>query len=713
MKPEQNFSPWSILAGALVGVVGIWFGIRSLLAFLKDMLTRLGPSSLLCAGLLGYTGVTTAYSAASSYAVVYNDSGSQKSSLWRYLDGAAVNQPFGTVANGAWATNNTTGHEGKLIQVRDGGAGPFLYPQAGATIVAGQTIIFNFAAAPATNWCGGVSVVNVGNARVSVMASNVTTGVSGEYTVVYPGYPWQVYSWGPSTTKNIVRLYQIKQNADNYFYFTLIGTTVDGDNQVCPATTTATFYTDGYIWEKHNTDDTNGPIVWDGVTDTNTVALDDTLRKGIEALYVAIKEADSINHSDNQLLLAGQTTANSTLSSISSSVSPLGGKLDTVNANLDSVETKLDTGNSLNATGNNLLANIITNTAGTSQNTRLDAIWQQASNTAFYSKDAMSSLDQIKIDAGQINSDGSTANDRLAGIKTATEGTEANTAGLRAGLEGVRTNSTGGFSGAHSNMVAEGNGLLNAIATNTLIMSTNGGNGSGITQWLAQINYSVTNRPVPSLAGMATNQAQAEALAGPNTAEFDEAVDSVPTEHPGLGSLAGVTSTLVAWGGHEMDIDPFTGSWASVWAMFYDFSRWILIACFMTKIAVDSHLLVQTLGAAQQLRLPNIDATFLGIGGNWGALLGALILPALLALFGTAIAFFSDFILGQAANLAELTGNPLAGAYPPEVGKGVTALGMAFPLNLLASLTLSYIVFRLTATKVLLFLTTAVRTLVG
>jgi len=242
-----------------------------------------------------------------------------------------------------------------------------------------------------------------------------------------------------------------------------------------------------------------------------------------------------------------------------------------------------------------------------------------------------------------------------------------------------------------------------------------------ITNWMSELNRSITNKTIPNYDGAATNAAQAVDLAAEATDQLDSygdgsfvagvmnSLEMGPT--PG-GSTAGSIMLGIGANTIEMVVDPFTGKWGMVWDMFHNLARWILLLGYVTKVAIDSHMLVQGLGQAQQLRLPNFEATIFGVGGNWGAVLYIVIVPALLTLFGVAIAFFVTQLTGTTDWITELGTNPLTST-DSAVTKGINALVRAFPLQLAVDLAGSYILFRLAATKALSIMVVAVRMLVG
>jgi len=266
---------------------------------------------------------------------------------------------------------------------------------------------------------------------------------------------------------------------------------------------------------------------------------------------------------------------------------------------------------------------------------------------------------------------------------------------------------------------------LLAGMSNLFSPNTNAFNDAGITNAvnnfhadntnaLWNIYGRLTNHQTFEVGGLGTNYGSAEAIAESATATFngqaDTFVGSIGTgPDPGGGSGSPVSITI---GAVTADWSLMPGEWATVWEFARGFMAWILVASFLTKIAVDSYRIVQTMAEAKQLSFPNINIEVLGTGGNYGLGLAPILLIAILTLFGAALGFFGTYLGSLGTEVTTFGLDPTSG-FGGAVANGIAFLKQAVPLSLVFGLPASYIVFRILLTKATALLAVAVRALIG
>jgi len=161
-----------------------------------------------------------------------------------------------------------------------------------------------------------------------------------------------------------------------------------------------------------------------------------------------------------------------------------------------------------------------------------------------------------------------------------------------------------------------------------------------------------------------------------------------------------------------MTVGMFTGEWGNVWSVMRQFMMWVLVVGYLTKIAMDSYKFAEIAGTASQIKIPVLNAEFLGIGGNWGAALTPLLLTAFLVAVGIFFAVLAGTVVGLGGYAIIAAGNPFDGA-SSAVAVGLAWLFHAFPMALMIALAIGYMVFRLTMTGATALFVLIVRSLPG
>jgi len=261
----------------------------------------------------------------------------------------------------------------------------------------------------------------------------------------------------------------------------------------------------------------------------------------------------------------------------------------------------------------------------------------------------------------------------------------------------------------------------NSIQQMTLILSNvifNGGS-NGVAVSVTVSNLALTNEwhgaftNAPSLDGMGTNYVSAKAIAddtiGPLKSVIDGIVSALTPYDPGDGNE---TAISVPIGTYTMHVSPFEGEWSNVWSTMRSFLAWVLVIGYLTKISMDSYKFVNVAGAAQQMRIPNINAEVLGIGGNWGAVLVPVLLTAFLIATGVLLGFLATWLTNSLSYFLIVSSNPFSGA-SGSVSLGLNWFYRACPVALMFGLSVSYIIFRLSMTTVVGVFVLIVRSLPG
>lgn len=168
-------------------------------------------------------------------------------------------------------------------------------------------------AAP-TPKCYEAVVQNIGNGTVYIAGSVDNVLPTGTPAAVGPGGTFKVNYSDSGGTAHTLRLFNYKNyGEETQTYSTLWTGSTSTYNTNCPSASDVTITFDGYNFTKYETGNTNPPVDWSG-SDTNSgLALESTLRKATEMLYIATREGNSQLHRDLGAILANDATRNSLL----------------------------------------------------------------------------------------------------------------------------------------------------------------------------------------------------------------------------------------------------------------------------------------------------------------------------------------------------------------------------------------------------------------
>jgi len=233
------------------------------------------------------------------------------------------------------------------------------------------------------------------------------------------------------------------------------------------------------------------------------------------------------------------------------------------------------------------------------------------------------------------------------------------------------------------------------------------------TNLLGQLANLMTNKyGVPG--GVGTNYDSAHSAAVAATTGLTDSIDAMvgASSPPDLGSPGGGVGIDIPLGSYSMHQDIMVGEWGNVWDTFYQVAKWLLTMWYLCRIARDSYDLVFVVASAQQMSLPNLQETFAGNGGNWGAAIGPVLLAGILIAFGIALGWLGVYLTGESVNVLVVTTNPFGGA-SGAVAVGINYLQRAFPWATLFGLSMAYFTFRLTFIKVSVVMAVVIRAMCG
>jgi len=262
-------------------------------------------------------------------------------------------------------------------------------------------------------------------------------------------------------------------------------------------------------------------------------------------------------------------------------------------------------------------------------------------------------------------------------------------AALLGAIGGQGTNETGivgaiqSFHGDNTNLLGQ---LLNKLGTNT------------------------------GYTGVLTNGTTAGANAESATADVREDMDSlgdVGANAPGDDPSGGTPITIPLSTGYEMEMSLMPGEWAEVWGFGKRLVGWLLVAAYLLSIAKGTYDMVKAMGTMTQMRLPNMEGSFVGIGGNWGATLYPVLVAAIAVIWGVFLGAVGTFVTSGSNLYSTFTTSPVAATGSSAVNNGISYLGNAIPFALVFGLAGARLTWEVTKTKAMLIAQWAMRLIPG
>lgn len=251
------------------------------------------------------------------------------------------------------------------------------------------------------------------------------------------------------------------------------------------------------------------------------------------------------------------------------------------------------------------------------------------------------------------------------------------------------------------------NGVTNAIGASTLTLSNAIGSGaSWITNALARIQGTGTNLNLSGLpGGIATNQSTAESLAGSYVSDVEGDISGMSDDF--ASGLAGETygsgggsPVSIPLGSFTMTASLMPDDWGDVWDFACVLFRWILWAAFLVKVAKEIRIALFEIMNSEASQVPNLQGTFLGVGGNVGITMMPVLIVGMLAVYAATIAAAVQFVAGNvtSAGLAAIAGGPFAGASGAVIN-GIYFLCKAVPFDTIVTLAITYAIIILGMAK--------------
>lgn len=215
-------------------------------------------------------------------------------------------------------------------------------------------------------------------------------------------------------------------------------------------------------------------------------------------------------------------------------------------------------------------------------------------------------------------------------------------------------------------------------------------------------------------SGVMTNlsgaRAMADAAIGDATSDLDDKIGAITTPEAGEGTDWDID---IAAGDFHFIINPITDArFTSLWSTIHSLFTWFLGLTFISLVINQIYECGKIFVANHGVQVPNVNATILGIGGNWGVFVWAGIVVALLAVYLLFLMVVSTSLVGG-LGFSGLAGMIAANPFESMNGMALKLLVTIFPLQLAINLAVAYVVFRLTVFKVLAALIGAQKILAG
>jgi len=279
-----------------------------------------------------------------------------------------------------------------------------------------------------------------------------------------------------------------------------------------------------------------------------------------------------------------------------------------------------------------------------------------------------------------------------------------------AGISGLGTNGSSGGGSTNGTSDAGTTNAINRFHTDN-------------TNALAGIYGAVTNglgRSTNfngSLSTIGTNAAQAVAISDSTTASVRTGLGAVGTAISGGGPSGfgggGGLDIAIGTSGYTMTIDPIHDTlWSQMWSMMKGFAYWLLCAAYMAKIGKDVFELVKMMGTAHGIQVPDLQGTFLGVGGNFGAVAFPVIVAAVMIVYGTLLAYVTSQIADTGPITSTIGSNPFSGA-TGAVAMGLNWLFDAFPVSEACALVVAYLTWLFSKNVVAISFITTMKAIMG
>ena len=294
----------------------------------------------------------------------------------------------------------------------------------------------------------------------------------------------------------------------------------------------------------------------------------------------------------------------------------------------------------------------------------------------------------------------------------ATEGTLQGISNLLVGIGGTLTN--GSFNGG-----TNGGGLtLTNYAEETTL--------EGISNLLSE--FATTNGENTNILSSYTNGmvTTADAANAASAAAFSAVGGTLDTmiagagtifngDGMGAGSEIDVSIPMGTVGGHPvvMRIRPEESEFATLFSIVKKVFKWVLTIAYIGKVVKYIQWVIFHVMAGRGIRMLPMFFEVAGTGGNFaGAVLMPIIIVATMGLWAAWLATFLASMTG-AIDWSGMIGNTTASPFATVEAGALHLLLACFPLDLAFSLVSAFILFRITATKLVVIVLGALRMLPG
>jgi len=205
----------------------------------------------------------------------------------------------------------------------------------------------------------------------------------------------------------------------------------------------------------------------------------------------------------------------------------------------------------------------------------------------------------------------------------------------------------------------------------------------------AQIRFTEMSNDLNNVTGQAQTATNGlgSMFGGIADTEFEFSAPAVEQSFWEVQIVQGVASTKV-------NFNPL-GALSGVAATMKRILQWALLVGYCVLVIRDIVLAMSTMHQTTQISTPNIQATFLGVGGNWGASLGPLYVAAWLGIWGVLVGSLGGLAGGiiSSETVAFLRAGPMGTVSGP-VAQGWAIASAFVPWAAIVSMTFAAIVWK-------------------
>ena len=217
---------------------------------------------------------------------------------------------------------------------------------------------------------------------------------------------------------------------------------------------------------------------------------------------------------------------------------------------------------------------------------------------------------------------------------------------------------------------------------------------------------------VPDLETPSTVKGIAESRIAESVATLDSASGMLTVPAAASGSAGSIFNVSFSVGGHSynMNMNPMSNaSVAALASLVHSLVTWIVYATYALSVLAMISEHVRSFTAAQQADMPDIEVQGFTFGGNLGIFLFVAIIALVAFALQLLVGAMATWLSSNSGMFAVLSTNPFSGANDTAVSASIWLAAQFVPLNLIVTTVVSYLLFRLSITKVYLLATFIIR----